>query len=169
MFFRVYHRCLDVMAGVAALLIFLVMLGISADVAVRYLTGRPIVWMFDVSQYALLYIPCLGMAWLARERGHIAITTFIELASPRKVAVMRFLTTFAAGFTCLVIAFWGWQLLWDKYQSGSVAVQAIVVPEVLIYWVIPVGFSTTAFEFFRQLWGKPYQLKAESADKETQP
>src|SRR5690625_4915559 len=166
---KFYHRLLDVLAFISAIGILFITLGVSADVILRYLTGQPIAWMFDVSQYALLYIPCLGMAWLARERGHIAITTFIEMASPRKVAVMRFLTTFAAGFTCLVIAFWGWQLLWDKYQSGSVAVQAIVVPEVLIYWVIPVGFSTTAFEFFRQLWGKPYQLKAESADKEVQP
>ena len=166
MFFKFYHRSLDVMAGVAAFFIFLVMLGITADVVMRSVTGKTIVWMFDVSQYALLYIPCLGMAWLAREGGHIAITTFVEMASPTKVAVIRLLTTLASAITCAVIAYWGWVVLFDKISSGSIAVQAIEVPEAWIYWVIPVGFSLTAFEFFRQLKGKPYQVDSKLDDKE---
>src|SRR5690625_7949318 len=117
---KFYHRLLDVLAFISAIGILFITLGVSADVILRYLTGQPIVWMFDVSQYALLYIPCLGMAWLARERGHIAITTFIWLASPRKGAVIRFLTTFAAGFTGVVVAFSGWRLFLDEYHSGLV-------------------------------------------------
>ncbi|MCQ9618279.1 TRAP transporter small permease [Paenalcaligenes niemegkensis] len=166
MFFRIYHRSLDLMAGIAALLILLVTLGISVDVFTRYITGRPIIWMFDVSQYVLLYIPCLGMAWLAREQGHIAITTFVEMASPSKVAAIRLLTTLASAITCSVIAYWAWIVLFEKISSGSVFVQAIEVPESWVYWVIPVGFSMTAFEFFRQLKGKPYVVESKLSDQE---
>lgn len=148
---RIYHRVLDLMAAAAALLIVFIMFAISADVFSRYLTGKSLIWVFELSEYALLYIPCLGMAWLARERGHIAITTFIEKMPAHHLRGVQFATTAACAAVCAVIAYWGWVVLADKVARQSIAVQAIEIYEYWIYWSIPVGFTLTAIEFSRQL------------------
>jgi TRAP-type C4-dicarboxylate transport system permease small subunit len=153
------------MAAFAALLIVFVMLSISIDVFSRYITGTSLVWVFEFSEYALLYIPCLGMAWLARERGHIAIITFIEVLSPPTFQRFQNLTTAACALVCSVIAYWGWVVLIDKIERGSVAVKAIEIPEFWIYWVIPFGFTLTAIEFTRQLFVKG-GVSGDSSSKE---
>ena len=157
-----YHRLLDVLGGLAAVLVFLVMMGISVDVFTRYITGRSITWMFEVSEYALLYIPCLGMAWLARENGHIAITTFVEKCGPRARRGLLLSTTAACALVCGLVAYWGAVVLIDRIARNAISIQAIEVPDYLIYWVIPFGFGLAAIEFLLQLWRGPYeQNKAE--------
>src|SRR5690625_2297562 len=94
---KIYHHTLNVLAIISALLIVLIMLGVAVDVFVWYLFNITIVWVCDLSQYALLYIPCLAMAWLARDRGHIAITTFIEKLPPIYWMFVSAITTFIAG------------------------------------------------------------------------
>lgn len=152
---KFYHRLLDVLAFISAIGILFITLGVSADVILRYVTGRPIAWMFDVSQYALLYIPCLGMAWLARERGHIAITTFVDIMPAIWRSFFRSVTLLISALACGVISYWGWIVLFDKFSRNTKAVQVIVVPEYIIYWVIPFGFGLTCIEFLRQLPHKP--------------
>jgi len=152
---KCYHRLLDALALIAALGILFLTLGVTADVLLRFMTGRPIIWMFDVSQYALLYIPCLGMAWLARERGHIAITTFVDMMPMQVHTLFSKLTLMLSALACGVISYWGWIVLFDKFSRNTKAVQVIVVPEYLIYWVIPFGFGLTCIEFVRQLFLKP--------------
>jgi len=156
MFSLIYHRLLDMLGAVAAALVFLVMVGISVDVFIRYVTGSSIVWMFEVSEYSLLYIPCLGMAWLARENGHIAITTFVDKCPPETRRRLSRLTTAACVLVCGIIAYWGGVVFLERLRRGAVSIQAIEVPDVLIYWVIPFGFGLAAIEFLRQLFGSPY-------------
>lgn len=160
----IYHRLLDFLASISALLIFLIMVGISVNVLSRYFLGGSIIWMFEVAEYALLYIPCLGMAWLAREHGHIAITTFVEKLQPVHHSYAAWTTTLASAAVCAVIAYWGVFVLVDRIARQSVAVQTIVVPEYLIYWVIPFGFGLTAIEFLRQTARSPRSMKTESSE-----
>lgn len=146
---RFYDRALDALSVFCAAIILAVMIGVTANVCSRYFLGRSLVWVFEVTEYALLYIPCLGMAWLARERGHVAIDTFVSMLPGfirRKVFLV---TTAACGASCGVIAFWGIIVVVDRYRLGTIIDQMVRTPEYLVLWVIPFGFGLATIEFTR--------------------
>lgn len=146
---RLYDRGLDILAAVAAAIILVVMIGVAADVSARYLIGRPIVWMFEITEYALLYIPCLGMGWLARERGHVAIESLVQLLPPRIHQLLFTATSAASAIVCAIVAYWGVIVVVNRFQRGTVIDQMIRTPEYLVLWVIPFGFALAAIEFAR--------------------
>jgi TRAP-type C4-dicarboxylate transport system permease small subunit len=144
-----YEAFLDATSFVCAAIILAIMVGVAVDVASRYFFGRPFAWMFELTEYALLYIPCLGMGWLARERGHVAIDTFVS-KMPEFMRRRLFLVTNAGCIAvCGIIAFWGAIVVLDRYRRGTVIDQMLTIPEYLILWVIPFGFALAAIEFTR--------------------
>jgi C4-dicarboxylate transporter, DctQ subunit len=146
---RIYHRFLDFLGLLCGLLVLALMLGVSVDVLVRSVRGRPILWMFEVTEYVLLYIPCLGMAWLAREYGHVAITSFVGKLPAKPRLLLAVATMLFCAFVCLVVAYWG---VWATYNSvarRSVAGMMLRIPEYALLWVVPFGFGLAAIEFLR--------------------
>jgi TRAP-type C4-dicarboxylate transport system permease small subunit len=137
------------MSMVAAAIILAAMAGVAADVFGRYFFGRPIAWVFEITEYALLYVPCLGMAWLAREGGHVAIDSFVSKLPPSAQHAMYLATTAACALVCFVIAYWGTVVVVARYRQGTIVDQMIRTPEFLILWVIPFGFGLAAVEFTR--------------------
>lgn len=148
---RAYHLLLESLSALAGVLILAIMVGVAADVLARYLIGRPIVWMFEVTEYALLYIPCLGMAWLAREGGHVAIDTFTTSFPLRVQAGVAIVWTALCVLVCAFVTWWGAIVVIGRYASGTVIDQMIRTPEYLVLWVIPFGFGLTTIEFTRLL------------------
>lgn len=146
---RLYHRLLDLTGLLCGLLILALMLGVTADVVVRSTTGRPILWMFEITEYTLLFIPCLGMAWLARDHGHVAITSFVRVLPdrPRRLLAMALLLLCAA--VCAMIAWWAGVVLRQSLARGTVVGMMLQIPEWRVFWVVPFGFGLAAFEFAR--------------------
>lgn len=144
-----YHRLLDVLGALCGLLIIALMLGVTADVAVRSVTGRPILWMFEVTEYVLLYIPCLGMAWLARDHGHVAITSFVERFPASLRRALATATPCFCAAVCLIVAYWGVRATLASLGRGAVTGMMLQVPEYLLLAIIPFGFGLAAVEFVR--------------------
>ena len=146
---RLYHRLLDLTGLVCGLLIVALMLGVSADVAVRSFTGRPILWMFEITEYTLLFIPCIGMAWLAREHGHVAITSFVSGLPGRPRRALAVATLLLCAVACMLVAGWAGVVLRDSLARGTVVGTMLRIPEWRVFWVVPFGFGLAAIEFTR--------------------
>jgi TRAP-type C4-dicarboxylate transport system permease small subunit len=146
-----YNRLLDLLSVICAGIILATMVAVAVDVCSRYFFGVPLAWVFELTEYALLYVPCLGMGWLARERGHVAIDTFVSML-PEFMQRQLFLVTAAAcAAVCGLIAYWGVIVVADRYRRGTIIDQMIATPEYLVLWVIPFGFGLAAIEFARLL------------------
>lgn len=146
---RIYHKFLDALGLLCGLLVLALVVGVTIDVIVRSVTGRPILWMFELTEYVLLYIPCLGMAWLAREYGHVAITSFVGRLPAKPRLLMAVATTLFCALICFVVAYWGFMSTYQSIDRGTVAGMMLRLPEFVLLWVIPFGFGLTAFEFLR--------------------
>jgi TRAP-type C4-dicarboxylate transport system permease small subunit len=153
---RFYENFLDVTSFVCAATILAIMIGVAVDVGLRYVLGRPLAWMFELTEYALLYIPCLGMGWLAREQGHVAIDTFVSKMPEFMRRGLFFVTNAGCIAVCGVIAFWGAIVVIDRYRRGTVIDQMLTIPEYLILWVIPFGFALATIEFTRLFVRQPF-------------
>jgi TRAP-type C4-dicarboxylate transport system permease small subunit len=144
---KVYTRIVNLCAALAALLIPLIMVGVSIDVGGRYLFGQPLGWVFEMTEYALLCIPFLGMAWLVRQGGHVTIDLAVEAAPERRRPMMRAFAAVVAAGVCAVGSFWGFLAAWDNFERGVTTVGIYPVQKFPFLAIIAIGFllSTIAF------------------------
>ena len=49
----------------------------------RYFLNRPLVWVLELTEYALLWVTFLGAAWLLRQGGHVQVDVIVDFMSRR--------------------------------------------------------------------------------------
>ena len=146
---RAYQALLDSLAAIAGALLVLTTLAVVLDVSARYFAGTSFAWVFELTEYVLLYVPCLGMAWLVRRRGHITIdivTSHIPPAGRHRLFVATSLVT---ALVCGFIAYWGFLTTYDFYVRDLQSEKVLTVPMWVLLGCIPLGFGLTAIEFVR--------------------
>jgi TRAP-type C4-dicarboxylate transport system permease small subunit len=147
---RTLDRVEDVLAAVAAAMLVFTVIFVPADVASRYFFGAPITWVYEVTEYILLMVPCLAMAWLARHNGHVVIDVVTSRLDERPRALLSTATCLLVAATCAFVAWWGALVTFRSFSVGAVIENVVQTPQWLIYVSIPLGFGLTAIEFARK-------------------
>jgi TRAP-type C4-dicarboxylate transport system permease small subunit len=140
----------DAFACVAAAMIVFTVFFVPLDVASRYFLGAPITWVYEVTEYILLMVPCLAMAWLARHNGHVVIDVATSRLGERSRARLASATRFAVAATCGFVAWFGAAVTLASFRADAVIENVLQTPQWMIYICIPLGFALTALEFARQ-------------------
>jgi C4-dicarboxylate transporter, DctQ subunit len=149
-FNRALDRVEDAFAVIASAMLVFTVVFVPLDVASRYFFGAPITWVYEVTEYILLMVPCLGMAWLARNNGHVVIdvlTTRLDKEHRRKLEAGVFILV---ALTCGFVAWWAGVVTLDSFNKRAIIENVLQTPQWLIYVSIPVGFGLTAIEFARK-------------------
>ena len=110
---------------------------VFANVALRFLTDRSILWAEEVSRYAMIWLTFLGAGLVLRHGGHIGIDA-LQTRFPRRAAAIR-----AVVFVLLLgfFAFMAWigaryaLLAWDQTTP------VLQIPVGFIYLALPIGFA----------------------------
>jgi TRAP-type transport system small permease protein len=74
---------------VGILLIFNIVLNITAQVFSRYLLGRPLVWVEELATYSFIWVTFVGASLALKYRRHIRIETFVGRLAARYQALVR--------------------------------------------------------------------------------
>lgn len=136
---RWLRRAENAAAALAILILILVTLAVCAEVVLRYGLNDPIVWIVEVTEYALLYITFLGTAWTLRRGGHVRVDLFL-LAMPRRVELVCGLLTSLIGLAiALVLTVFGAEATWDAYERGLFKPTNLEAPTWIVLLAIPVG------------------------------
>ena len=143
-------RLEDALACVAGAMIVFTVIFVPVDVGSRYFLGAPITWVYEVTEYILLMVPCLAMAWLARHDGHVVIDVVTSRLGERSRARLGAATRLLVAATCAFVAWWGATVTLASFKAHAVIENVLQTPQWMIYVCIPVGFALTAFEFARQ-------------------
>ena len=147
---RALDRLEDALASAAAAMIVFTVIFVPVDVASRYFLGAPITWVYEVTEYILLMVPCLAMAWLARHNGHVVIDVVTSRLRDRARAMLNAATSLAVAATCAFVAWWGATVTFASFRAGALIENVLQTPQWMIYVCIPLGFALTAIEFARQ-------------------
>lgn len=147
---RALDRLEDALASIAAAMIAFTVLFVPLDVASRYFLGSPITWVYEVTEYILLMVPCLAMAWLARQNGHVVIDVVTSHLGERARARLSATTRVLVAATCALVAWWGAAVTFASFRANAVIENVLQTPQWMIYVCIPLGFALTAIEFARQ-------------------
>ncbi len=147
---KALDRLEDALASVAAAMIVFTVIFVPVDVASRYFFGAPITWVYEVTEYILLMVPCLAMAWLARHNGHVVIDVVTSHLGERARARLAAATRLVVAATCAFVAWWGATVTFTSFRTHAVIENVLQTPQWMIYICIPLGFALTAIEFARQ-------------------
>jgi len=136
-----------------------VTIGTCVDVLLRYSFNRPISWMLELTEYAMLYIPFLGAAFVLKEDGHIRIDLVITFLSERSRGWLNVVTSFVGGVVMLTYTWFGAQVTLDYFKRGVPSLESLKIPMFLILMIIPIGGFLFSIQFFRQMKGYYQKLK----------
>jgi C4-dicarboxylate transporter DctQ subunit len=132
---------------IAAVIVFLMAVTITANVLMRKYLGYNLEWLFDFTQYALVYITFLAGGWLTRQDGHIRVD-LVQLVLPERIG--HWVGYANLGFSSVIcfILFWlSASATWNQILSGNVSPASVPVPNWMIWIVLPVGFFFMGVEF----------------------
>jgi TRAP-type C4-dicarboxylate transport system permease small subunit len=156
---KTFDRILVVLFWVAGGLLMFVTIGTCVDVLLRYSFNRPISWMLELTEYAMLYIPFLGAAFVLKEDGHIRIDLVITFLSERSRGWLNVVTSFVGGVVMLTYTWFGAQVTLDYFKRGVPSLESLKTPMFLILMIIPIGGLLFSIQFFRQMKGYYQKLK----------
>ena len=147
---KALDRLEDALASVAAAMIVFTVIFVPVDVASRYFFGAPITWVYEVTEYILLMVPCLAMAWLARHNGHVVIDVVTARLGERAGARSQRRDPPGGRRDVRVRRLVGRDGDLHELQAHAVIENVLQTPQWMIYICIPLGFALTAIEFARQ-------------------
>ena len=140
LFLRANRLALIVLLAAMATMVF-------ANVALRYLTDRSLLWVEEASRYTMIWLTFLGAGLVLRYGGHIGIEALHE-RFPRHAPVLRALVAvLMLGF----FAFMAWigtryaMLTWGQTTA------VMEIPIGAVYLAMPIGFGLLAVHLLLML------------------
>ena len=139
-----WDRVGDLMALVAAAMLFWLMVSVVNSVIMRNIGIQPFAWLFTSSEYAILYMTMLGAPWLVRERGHVHIE-LVTAALPDGVRrIVSRAVALACVVVCVILAWQGWELFAKNWTRNDYDVRAYYFPKWILTITFPVAFAMMA-------------------------
>jgi TRAP-type C4-dicarboxylate transport system permease small subunit len=144
---RGFGRLLDALAATAALLLFAMVVVVTADIVLRNTVSGGFVWANEVSEYALYLMTLLTAAWLLRRGQHVRLDIVLAFMPPRIAWLMEAVGDFAGFAVCLVLVRYGLAMTVDSARLGAITIKNLVFPEWWLLAPLPIAFALLAIEF----------------------
>lgn len=148
---RAYDALIHALAWAAGALLALMFVTIIIDVVLRNLGFQSSAHFFTFTEYALLFVPCLGAPWLVRERGHV----FVEIGLQALPAGVRRRAVVLIGLLCIlicaVLAWYGAEVTVRNFVKHDIDTRSFDAPRWALVACIPLSFLLMATEFARHL------------------
>ncbi len=141
------------MAALGCILLLFITILVCVEVTSRYIFGYSFIWVNEVTEYSLLYITCLGGAWLLRQNGHITIDIVDFVPSELLHRIIRVFVPITGIIVSGIITWYGILTAIDLYERNVTSVTALATPQVYVYIAIPISFFIIMLEFIRILYG----------------
>lgn len=150
-FDRQFGRLLGWIGALVGIIIGLLAVLMTIDVAMRNLGFRNLAWVVEVSEYALYLTAFLGAPWALRQGAHIRMDILILALPQRQRTVVEIVCDLLGLGVCLVLLVYGVAAARDAYVTGTVIIKFLVVKEWWSLSVMPVAASLLCVEFALRL------------------
>lgn len=134
-------------------IVIVITLLITVDVLARQISGTPVVWIPEVSEYGLLWVAFLSGAWGLQEEAHVTIDLVLQKLRPRASHVMSFITSLVGAAVCLVVTWFGAMVVIDFWKRKVPSIEMLGLPRALVFFIIPVGSLLMTLQFLRRAHG----------------
>jgi TRAP-type C4-dicarboxylate transport system permease small subunit len=120
-------RLNQLLIGIGASMLALMMFLTAVDVCMRYVFKRPIAGAFELVGYMMAILVPFSIAYCAQEKGHVAVDLIME-RFPKKIQVyVNILTTFVALIFVVTIA-WQNVLYFFEIKASGLTSAVLLIP-----------------------------------------
>jgi len=126
-------------ATVAGVVLLFITLSIFVDVFLRYVFGRPTIWITEISTYLFLYVIYLGTAYALQQGMHIKVTFLLSPFGPRSRRVIDLITSIFAAFFTLVLLWQTSAMTWVAFKGKWTSPTILNAPYAYIHVVMVFG------------------------------
>ena len=151
MFSKGFDRVIGILAFIAGVLIVFIMIVISLGVIFRFTVVGSIVWIFEITDYCLLWITFLGTAWVLKMDGHVRMDMLFNRLKPGHQNLVNMITSSVGAAACLVLAFFSVKVTWQHFQTHYLFTRFLEVPSYPILAIIPIGSLLLFIQFLRRV------------------
>jgi TRAP-type C4-dicarboxylate transport system permease small subunit len=125
----------------AGLILIMITLLTMVEVVTRYIFRHPLILCDEFGGYSLFAITLLGLAYCAKEGGHIRITFLVERLRPKTSGWLRI------GTLLLIVIYTGvaskisWDFLIDSFHRNIRSNSWVMTPLKWPQMALPIGFT----------------------------
>jgi len=141
--------CENALAALGSVIFAFITLAICAEVVLRYGFNRPLTWVVEVSEYALLWMTFLGTSWVLRQGGHVRVDILLQFLSPAALRSCGLISSGCGILASLVLVVFGASATWTAMARGSFKSTGIDIPTWIVLVVIPTGGLLLLLRFLR--------------------
>lgn len=152
-------------AAIGGLLLVGGMLSVVLEVLSSYFFNYSLLWVHEVSEYILLYIPFLGAAWLLRTNGHIKVDILEQFLSKRIQNIMDVFIALVGMLVSGILVWYGFINTLDNYTRSINSLTVLEIPQVYVVMIIPIGSVLLLMEFMRKLYQSILAAKVSSSHR----
>ena len=146
-----FERLAGWLAGFCAALVLAMSVWITYDVMARNFFGIGSPWVFDISEYSLVWITFLAAPWVLLRDRHVRIEILIDVLPPRLQRVIGIAASALAFCACATL-FWKTSVAAIQYYENDVMMARIWrIPRIWPYIAIPIGSGLLAVAFLFRL------------------
>jgi TRAP-type C4-dicarboxylate transport system permease small subunit len=160
-----FGRLLDGLALLAAVILLVMVVLVTADIVLRNLTSTGFPWANEVSEYALYVMTLLTAPWLLRRGQHVRVDLLLGIVPPRAAWTIEAMADLLGLAVCVVLVRYGYAMAAESHRLGSLTIKNLVFPEWWLLAPLPVAFALLAIEFafrFSRLWQGPRTRRIEA-------
>jgi C4-dicarboxylate transporter DctQ subunit len=136
--------------GINIIIVFAMMVVVVYGVIMRYIFNLPLRWVAELSEFMMVALTFLALAYVQRRRKHISITFVIERQSEKAKAIIGLATTLAALviFVLLTWASWGFAVkAWRSSFVSDAAAFPLFPPRLFV----PLGAGVMCLQLLADL------------------
>jgi len=146
----VFDRVLDGLAFLSGVLLIALMILVCVAVILRYFFHRPLGWSVEISQYMLVLMGYLVVAWVLRREKHVKVDVLVNVLSESRRALIHFITSTLNTAVCLIIAAAAFKSTWGLYKAGYFEPTILMIPKFIFIGIIAFGCTMLSIQFWRR-------------------
>ena len=160
----IFDGIVNIFALISILILVFVLLTVNLEIVMRYALDSPMRWVFEVTEYSILWLTLFGASWVLKTEGHVVMDTILVRLKPVARNGVNTVTSLIGTCVCLIITWYGVVITWDLYQRGVHIASTLDPIAYPFYIIIPVGFFVLTVQFLRRtigFWGSPRAASGE--------
>ncbi|MCB1435882.1 MAG: TRAP transporter small permease [Rhodobiaceae bacterium] len=142
-----YEKILDATGTLVGLLIALIAVMISIEVAMRNFGQGGISWLNETIEFAIYAGTFAAAPWVLHQGAHIRVDIVLTLL-PRPVALaVEILADLSGAVICLALLYYGGVSVADAWSDNTIQYKNLAWPEWALFAVVPLFTGLMAIEF----------------------
>jgi C4-dicarboxylate transporter DctQ subunit len=149
----VFDGIVNACAVLAAVLVTIMMISISASVVARTFFDSTWLGLVEFTQTGILYVTFLGAPWVLKQERHVVMDLITGKLSPRNQLIINIITSIICALMCLVLTGYSTAVTWERWSERVYLYDLLHVLDAYVLLIIPIGSLMLFIQFLRRTKG----------------